>query len=82
MERGEFRLGGGFILENSSRLRYYDALTDKHLMIELRRSVVPPSSGPSGEIFRGIKLLETMGNYLEVDMEQQTGGLKSLSTLL
>jgi hypothetical protein len=77
-----FVWGGSFILENSSRLRYYDALTDKHLTIQLLRSVVPPSSGPSGEIFRDIKLLETTGNYLEVDMEQQTGGLKSLSTLL
>jgi len=37
--------------------------------------MVPPSSGPSGEIFRGIKLLETMGNYLDVDMEKQTGEL-------
>jgi len=51
-------------------------------MIEFRRIVVPLSSGPNGEIFRGIKLLETISNYLEVDMEQQTRGLKSLSTLL
>lgn len=51
-------------------------------MIEFRRSVVPPSSGPSGAIFRGIKPLETIGNYLEVDMEQQTRGIESLSTLL
>jgi hypothetical protein len=70
------------MIENSSLLRCYNALNDKYPTIEFRRIVVPSTSGPSGEICRYIKLLEVIGNRLEVDMEQQTRGLKCLSTLL